>query len=104
MEKTKKVGKQVKHDMNKNVRIWLMLATLVAVALLATFWATSEPVGTALERQSWGRWDIIDEQKRIIDQLVRKMKEEGASWEEIKKVAEAKLDEWNIKQSPRDIE
>lgn len=30
----------MKDDMNKNVKIWLILATLVAVALLATFWAT----------------------------------------------------------------
>ena len=30
----------MKHHMNKNVKIWLMLATLVAVALLAAFWAT----------------------------------------------------------------
>jgi len=27
------------HHMNKNVKIWLVLATLVAVALLATLWA-----------------------------------------------------------------
>ena len=31
----------MKHHMNKNVKIWLMLATLVAVALLAAFWATT---------------------------------------------------------------
>jgi len=29
------------HYMYKNVKIWLMLATLVAVALLAAFWATT---------------------------------------------------------------
>jgi len=29
------------HYMDKNVKIWLMLATLVAVALLAAFWATT---------------------------------------------------------------
>jgi hypothetical protein len=29
------------HHMNKNVKIWLVLATLVAVALLTTFWAIS---------------------------------------------------------------
>jgi len=31
----------MKHHMNRNVRIWLILATLVAVALLAAFWATT---------------------------------------------------------------
>jgi len=94
----------MKNIMNKNVKIWLMLATLVAVALLATFWVTSEPVGTALEKQLWGRWDLTKEQRREIDQLIRDMKEERASWEEIKGVVEAKLDEWNVKQSPRDKE
>ena len=82
-----------------------MLATLVAVALLATFWATSEPIGTPLERQSWGRWDLTIEQRREIEQLVIDMQEKRASWEEIRGVVEAKLDEWNIKHSPRgDIE
>jgi len=28
----------MKHHMNKNVKIWLILATLVAVALLTAFW------------------------------------------------------------------
>jgi len=31
----------MKHDMNKNVKIWLMLAALVAVALLTAFWTTT---------------------------------------------------------------
>lgn len=30
----------MKHYMNKNVKIWLILATLVVVAVLAIFWAT----------------------------------------------------------------
>jgi len=35
----------MKLDMSKNRKIWLMLATLVAVALLAAFWATTyEPL------------------------------------------------------------
>lgn len=29
------------HQMNKNVKIWLLLATLVAVVLLSAFWATT---------------------------------------------------------------
>ena len=31
----------MKHHMNKNVRIWLVLATLIVVAILAALWATS---------------------------------------------------------------
>jgi len=31
----------MKHYMNKKVKSWLMLATLVVVALLAAFWATT---------------------------------------------------------------
>jgi len=31
----------MKHCMNKNVRTWLILATLIVVAILATLWATS---------------------------------------------------------------
>jgi hypothetical protein len=30
----------MKHDMNKNIRIWLILVTLLVVAILAAFWAT----------------------------------------------------------------
>ncbi len=90
----------MKHDMNNNVKIWLILATLVVMALLATFWATSEPIGTPLERQSWGRWDFTDEQRKEIEQLIRDMRERRASWEEIRAAVEAKLDEWDIKPSP----
>lgn len=96
----------MKHgNMKINVKIWLILATLVTVALLATFWATREPIGTPPERQWWGRWDLTDEQRKEIDQLVRDMTKERASWEEIRAAVEAKLDEWNIKPSSRgDIE
>jgi len=31
----------MKHDMNKNVRIWSVLATLIVVAILAALWASS---------------------------------------------------------------
>jgi len=95
----------MKHDMNRNVRIWLILAALTAAVVLATFWAMSEPVGTPLERQSWGRWDLTDEQRKEIEQFVRNLRRIGAGWGEIKAAVEAKLDEWNIKPSARgDIE
>lgn len=41
MEKVEKGVKQMKDQMNKNVRIWLVLAILVVVAILAALWATS---------------------------------------------------------------
>ena len=40
----------MKHCMNRNVKIWLMLATLVAVALLAAFWATTFLSPPSLQR------------------------------------------------------
>lgn len=91
----------MKFGMNKSVKTCLMLATLVAVALLAAYWATSEPTGTPLERQFWQRWNLTDEQRREINQLIRSLIEDRVSWEEIKNAVEAKLDEWNVKQSPR---
>jgi hypothetical protein len=36
----------MENKMNKDKRILLILATLVVVALLATFWATREPIGS----------------------------------------------------------
>jgi len=44
----------MKHHMNKNVRIWLVLATLIVVAILAALWATST---FWFPRSPWGhRW------------------------------------------------
>jgi len=40
MEKIEKGGKQTKDHMDKNVRNWLILVTLIVVAILATLWAT----------------------------------------------------------------
>jgi hypothetical protein len=41
MEKVEKGVKQMNNRMNKNVRIWLILATVIVVAILAAFWAMS---------------------------------------------------------------
>jgi len=50
----------MKHQMNKNVKNWLMLATLVAVALLAAFWATThEPLPPLLEQREFMRYRPI---------------------------------------------
>jgi len=45
----------MKHHMNKKVKIWLTLATLAAVALLAGFWATTHmPLPSPWEpREAW---------------------------------------------------
>jgi len=46
----------MKYDMSKNRKIWLMLATLVAVALLAAFWATTyEPLPSP--PSPWEPWE-----------------------------------------------
>jgi len=41
LEKIEKREKQMKHNVSKNMKIWLILATLVAVALLVAFWSTT---------------------------------------------------------------
>jgi len=44
----------MKHYMNKNVRIWLILATLIVVAILAALWATST---FWFPRYPWRPWE-----------------------------------------------
>jgi hypothetical protein len=41
LEKRKKGENEMNHYMDKNVKIWLILVTVVAVALLAAFWAVT---------------------------------------------------------------
>ena len=53
----------MKHHMNRDVKIWLMLATLVAMVLLAVFWVTTRtPRAPSFEPRPWPpfrpRWDI----------------------------------------------
>jgi len=86
--------------MNRDKRILLILATLVAVALVATFWATSEPLGSPPERQGWERWDLTDERRKEIAQLVNDMRKNGASWEEIQAAVRVKLEEWGTNPPP----
>ena len=83
----------------------IILAVLIAVALLATFWATRKPIGSPLECQVKERWNLTDEQIKEIQQLVEELRKSGASWKEIKAAVDAKLSEWNIKPRHRiDIE
>ena len=44
----------MKHCMNKNLRIWLILATLIVVAIVATLWATST---FWFPRYPWRPWE-----------------------------------------------
>jgi hypothetical protein len=105
LEKRKKGGKQMKHEMKIDKWILLILATLVVITLLATFWATSEPIGSPPERLGWERWNLTNKQRWEIDRLIRDMRANRASWEEIRAAVDAKLDEWSIQQPPRgDIE
>ena len=54
MEKIEKEGKQVKHHMNRNVKIWLILAILIVVTLLALFWATTRsPITSPFDPRRW---------------------------------------------------
>jgi hypothetical protein len=41
MEKVEKGVKQMRYRMNKSVRNWLILASIIVVAVLAALWATS---------------------------------------------------------------
>lgn len=55
----------MKQGVNRNLRIWLILATLVVVALLAALWATTYPPLPLLEprRRLWplpGRIELLD--------------------------------------------
>ena len=44
----------MKHDMNRNVKIWLMLAILTVVTLLALFWATTRtPITSPFDPRRW---------------------------------------------------
>jgi len=90
----------MKHQMNRDKRTLLILATLVAVALLATFWATSGPLGFPPERQGWERWVLTGERRKEIEQLMEDMRKNGAGWEKIQAAVRAKLEEWGTSPPP----
>jgi len=106
LEKREKEEKEMIGEMSsEKKRLLIILAVLVAIALLATFWATRKPIGSPLERQVKERWNLTDEQIKEIQQLVEVMRKTGAGWKEIKAAVDAKLSEWNIKPRHRiDIE
>jgi len=95
----------MKYKMNRDKRILLILATLVVVALLATFWAVVGPLGAPPERQGWERWNLVDERRREIWQLMEDMRKNGTSWQDIQDAVRAKLEEWGVNPpTPGDIE
>ncbi|MFC1487441.1 hypothetical protein ACFLRN_07145 [Thermoproteota archaeon] len=49
MEKTKKEGKEVNHSMNRYVKIAIMLAILVVVAIISAYWAITNSPSPILE-------------------------------------------------------
>jgi len=88
------------HKMNRDKRILIILVTLVAVALLATFWALAGPVGSPLESQARERWNLTYERRNQIVQLMEDMRKNGASWQEIQDAVRAKLKEWGTNPPP----
>ncbi|MEM2905338.1 MAG: hypothetical protein QW587_06345 [Candidatus Bathyarchaeia archaeon] len=87
-------------EMGGDKRTLLILGALIAVALLAIFWATREPLGSPPERQGWGRWYLTDEQRREIAQLMKELTENGTSQEAIRAAVDAKLRVWRISPPP----
>jgi len=90
----------MKREMNKDKRTLLILATLIAVAVLATFWAVMGPLGLPLERLGIERWNLIHERRKEIEQLMEDMRRNGTSWQEIQAAVRAKLREWGTNPPP----
>jgi hypothetical protein len=95
----------MKHDMNKDKRILAILAILIAVAILATYWSIISPVGSPPERLGWGRWNLNNEQREEIERLVTIMENNGTRPDVIEAAMLAKLSEWHVNlPPPGDIE
>lgn len=88
-----------------NKKILSIIAVLVAVASLTTLWVVMTPLGSPLERQGWERWNLTDQKRREIEQLIQDMRKNGASWQEIQAATRAKIMEWGSNPPPSgDIE
>jgi len=90
----------MKYEMNRDKRILLILATLIAVAFLATVWSIIGPLGSPLERLGRERWNLTDARRREIEQLMEDMRRNGTSWEEIQAAVRTKLQEWGTNPPP----
>lgn len=86
--------------MNRDHRILFILVTLVVVALLATVWVINAPFGSPLELQGWERWNLSEDRRNEMEQLIRLMRENGTSIEEIGRTIYAKFEEWGIQPPP----
>ena len=86
--------------LNRDYRILFILVTLVVVALLATIWAINAPFGSPLERQGWERWNLSEEHRIDIEQLIKNMTENGSSIKEIQTAVNMKLEEWGAQSPP----
>jgi len=90
----------MKHKMNRDKRTLLILATLVVVALLAGLWSITGPLGSPLERLGRERWNLTEERRREIEQLMEDMRRNGTRWDEIQAAMRAKLKEWGTNPPP----
>jgi len=86
--------------MNRDHRILFILVTLVVVALFATVWVINAPFGSPLELQGWERWNLSEDRRNEMEQLIRLMRENGTSIEEIGRTIYAKFEEWGIQPPP----
>ena len=90
----------MKHKMNRDKRILLILTALVVVALLATLWTIIGPIGSSLERLGRERWNLTTERRKEIEQLMEDMRKNGTRWEAIQAAVRAKLKEWGTNPPP----
>ena len=85
--------------MNQKVKI-VVVATIVVVALLAIVWASASRPLPGMERLEWGRWDLTEEQRNEVEQLIEDLRKNGTSWRRIKAAVDAKLGGWEVKPPP----
>ena len=90
----------MRDKMNRDKRVLIILAILIAVALLAAFWAITGPLGFPLQSLGRERWNLIEERRKEIELLIEDMRRNGASLEEIQAFVRAKLREWGTNPPP----
>jgi len=86
--------------MNRDKRILIILVTLIAAALLAILWSVIGPTAPIIGYQGGMRWNLTEERRREIEQLMENMRNNGAGWDEIQAAVRAKLIEWGTNPPP----